>query len=278
MAKRSTKIPAPEPLDQIEDLANTFSQSSTTLTGTAAKKAQKRLLGLAAQLQASAAGLDPVREPGSVFNPANPRTVGLFVSVALLAQKLEQLGNVAPHYGSGVYAIYYKGKYPAYQPLVGTEHPIYIGKADPATLDAKTPKEQGPRLSRRVREHAGSIGDAPNLDIKDFTCRQLVVASGLQTAAEDYLIDLFKPIWNKQVKIAFGIGKHGDDPETRKNKRSPWDTLHGGREWASRDQKQQNQSSEAEITAKIAAHFAAHPPFKDIDEVLHQFYEDLKQR
>ena len=240
--------------------------------------ARRQIAEVVEQLRTAMVSLDPVRQPSSIFNPANPRTVGLFVSIALLAQEREPLGDVKPYYGSGVYAIYFKGDYPAYKPLVRTEHPIYVGKADPAVADAKTAEEQQERLARRLRDHAKAIRRADNLNIDHFTCRQLVVASGLQTSAENYLIDLFKPIWNKEMKIAYGIGKHGDAPTTRANQRSPWDTLHQGRKWAHSDAKMKDQASESEIVAKIQDHFRAHPPFKNIDAVLHRFYEDLKQR
>jgi hypothetical protein len=266
------------PLDQLADLADKFTQSATTLKGRQAKKARARIAEVVDQLRTAMAGLDPIGRPSSIFDPSNPRTVGLFVSIALVAQKREPLGEVQPYYGSGVYAIYYKGDFPAYKQLVRSEHPIYVGKADPAVPDAKTGEEQGLRLARRLRDHAKAIQRAPNLRIEDFTCRQLVVASGLQTAAESYLINLFKPLWNKEVKIAFGIGKHGDAPTTRANLRSPWDTLHHGRAWAHRDTAMKDQAPVAEIISKIARHLEQHPPFKNIDQVLHRFYEDLKQR
>lgn len=278
MAKRPTGHLEPTPLERISQLAQEFSQSATTLTGQEAKRARQRIAEVIEQLRTATVVLDPVRQPASIFNPANPRTVGLFVSIALLAQEREPLGDVKPYYGSGVYAIYYKGDYPAYKPLVRTEHPIYVGKADPAVPDARTPEEQRDRLARRLRDHAKAIRRADKLDIDHFTCRQLVVASGLQVAAENYLIDLFKPIWNKEMKIAYGIGKHGDAPTTRANLRSPWDTLHQGRAWAHRDATMKDQASEAQIVAKIAGHLRKHPPFKNIDAVLHRFYEDLRQR
>ena len=34
------------------------------------------------------------------------------------------------------------------------------------------------------------------------------------------------------MKLVFGIGKHGDAPTARTNRRSPWDTLHPARAWA----------------------------------------------
>jgi hypothetical protein len=39
------------------------------------------------------------------------------------------------------------------------------------------------------------------LRLEDFEYRALVVQSGWQTPAEDYLIHRFKPIWNSEVRI-----------------------------------------------------------------------------
>ena len=36
----------------------------------------------------------------------------------------------------------------------------------------------------------------------------------------------------REVKLVYGLGKHGDNADTRGNKRSPWDTLHLIRVWA----------------------------------------------
>lgn len=276
MAKKAKPSTA---LESIRKLADELPQSATGLTTQAVKKFRTEVASLAGQLERLAIELDPIQQPGSVFNPANPRTVGLFVSIALLAQDRHPLASVRPFYGSGVYAIYYEGPFPAYRPLAKSENPIYVGKADPATPEAKSPREQEQRLYRRINEHFKTIKNhAANLDIAHFTCRSLVVQSGLQTAAEDYLIHLFRPIWNKQIGIAMGIGKHGDAPETRGNQRSPWDTLHQGRKWAHSDPKMRDQKSEAQIVANIATHFQKHTPYPNIQSVLKKFYEDLKQK
>ena len=34
----------------------------------------------------------------------------------------------------------------------------------------------------------------------------------------------------------------------------------------------------AQLLSEISAHFRLHPPFKDIDSVLKQFYADLKEQ
>ncbi len=75
---------------------------------------------------------------------------------------------------------------------------------------AKTAFEQGERLSNRLSDHRRNIiKAATTLRLEDIEYRALVVQSGWQDAAERYLIDLFKPIWNKEVGILYGFGKHG---------------------------------------------------------------------
>ena len=101
---------------------------------------------------------------------------------------------------------------------------------------------------------------AQNLNVADFECRYLVVKSAWQNTAETYLINGFMPVWNDEVGICFGIGKHGDSAATRKNTRSPWDTLHPGRKWAGTDNNTPNPMSSDEIKTQIANHYLNHPP------------------
>jgi Eco29kI-like restriction endonuclease len=101
----------------------------------------------------------------------------------------------------------------------------------------------------------------------------LVVQSGLQKAAEDYLINLFHPVWN--ADICYGLGKHGDAATTRANLRSPWDTLHPGRKWAGASREGKPPDA---IRQDVADHLERHPLYKSIDEILAKFYEQLKQR
>ena len=175
-------------------------------------------------------------------------------------QNLAELTNI-PFYGSGVYAIYYHGKsHAAYRCLAGTETPIYVGKADPASAYAETVEDQGQALYSRLKEHAKNIAKT-DLRLNDFRYRAAAIQSGMQAAVEDFMIRLFRPIWNKEIKICYGIGKHGDSATTRKNKRSPWDTMHPGRKWA--EDTTADQMARSEIEAKIAAHFERHPIIPD---------------
>ncbi len=195
-----------------------------------------------ARLTSLSRELDPVRQPPLVFDPSDPRVIGELIGRTMLEQPRHPMTGIGRFYGSGVYAIYYNGDFPAYAAIRDTERPIYIGKADPANPDAVPVEEQEERLSRRLRDHVKSIRAVEDyakesrisgqLKLADFDCRYLVVKSAWQKTAEEYLISQFKPVWNNEMKVCYGFGKHGDSSDTRSNTRSPWDTLHPGRKWA----------------------------------------------
>lgn len=167
-----------------------------------------------------------------------------------------------PFFGSGVYAIYYVGESEkAYAPLSGTETPIYLGKANPKDPYAETIEAQGKVLWKRLNEHAKNIHRADNLWLSDFRYRAAAIQSGMQPAVEAFMIRLFRPTWNKEINICYGIGKHGDSASPRRNKRSPWDTMHPGRAWA--DATKQDQIPRKQIEDKIRAHLEKHPPIQD---------------
>ena len=205
-----------------------------------------------AGLQRVILGLDPVKQPPHVLDPSDPEVIGRLIAETLLKQSREPLKSLPRFYGSGIYAIYYKGEFAAYSLISGSNIPLYVGKADPATPGAVNPKDQGTRLWGRLQDHRKSIVAANNLDIDDFECRYLVVKSAWQVTAETYLIDEFAPVWNSEVNICYGFGKHGDAAETRANTKSPWDTLHPGRKWA--EKSKDNPLSKDEIIEKIIAH------------------------
>lgn len=261
-----------------ETLAQLTARSGKdSLTSRARRDLEKEIRTVIDELGKFLNDLDPIRQPSAVFDPSNPKVVGRFVSLALVAQPRHPLGEIARFYGSGVYAIYYNGPFKLYAPISRTENPIYVGQAAPAVNNARTPMEQGDRLCRRLDDHRKNIGRAAStLDIKDFEFRSLVVQSGWETAAEDYLIHLFHPIWNSETNILYGLGKHGDAAETRANKRSPWDTLHPGREWAG-SAKLTDAKPTTQIAAELAGHFKAHPAFQNLESVLNSFIEELRQ-
>lgn len=235
------------------------------------------LRGLVQDVEGALQRIDPIALPSMVFDPSNPKIIGRFTALALVAQDREPLGEIGKFYGSGVYAIYYRGDFEPYGPLKNSETPIYVGQAAPALANAHTARDQGPRLAARLNEHRKNIAKAETtLRVEDFEARFLVVQSGWETAAEDFLIHLFRPVWNSETNILYGLGKHGDDATTRANKRSPWDTLHPGRVWAAKSI--EDARTPDVIIGDLEAHFRSHPPLMTREELLDTFFAGLRQR
>ena len=259
---------------------------SNGLTKPQAKRLRERFDNYVKELAAFRERIDPVRDPDATFDPGNPDTVGRLVVLALLAQERVPLRELRPTYGSGVYAIYYMGQHPAYREISGTETPIYVGKADPDEPRAANPREQGVRLFSRLADHRGVIQEVEtyarlnNIDnpllVDDFECRRLVCATNAQLVAERHLIEVFKPAWNSETKICFGISKHGDSSETRRNKMSPWDVLHPGRDWALTSPVRIGMTAQT-VAAKLTEHFGRHIPHRDLEGVMEIMLDSFRQ-
>ena len=87
---------------------------------------------------------------------------------------------------------------------------------------------------------------------------------------------MFRPIWNKEMKILQGFGKHGDSVKTRANKRSPWDTLHAGRNWAG-GEGQTDKKTTVQIEQELRSHFEKAIVYKTFADVFASFVSELKQ-
>lgn len=136
--------------------------------------------------------------------------------------------------GAGVYALFYKGKFPPYKTIRSEDgsHPIYVGKAVlPGARKGATEgaKAQGKSLFNRITQHTRSIQSANNLKIEDFVCRFLVVTPLWITMAERFLIEHYHPIWNVCIE---GFGNHDPGKGRHQGENTWWDALHPGREWA----------------------------------------------
>jgi hypothetical protein len=273
--KKKPRPPIEEKLSQLRELFEEILDCASLESGLAQKKYRLDIEDSVRGIQEAIKALDPIRLPESFFDPTVPATAGRIIALSLMAQSRHSLSQIPSFYGSGVYAIHYKGQFGPYSPLSGTEHPIYVGKADPDSSAAKDPCAQGTKLSKRLQEHAKNIGRAENLSLDDFECRFLVVQTGFQAAAENYLIDFFKPVWNRETNMCHGLGKHGDSAETRSNARSPWDTLHPGRSWAANSTS--DQIPEAEILQKLENHFSSRKIYRNFEEIFEHFILDLRQ-
>jgi hypothetical protein len=271
-----------------EALAAVLSAAGNNPPAAVVRRIREGLAAHAESVEAARSATDPIRMPRATFDPADPKAIGRMVSIALLAQPLVPLTDVYPAYGSGVYAIYYHGDHPLYTAISGSETPIYVGKADPAKDDASTTREQGPKLTARLLEHAGTISTAESygdslpsqlsrIRLKDFVCRRLVCATNAQLVAEKHLIRTFWPIWNSETKVCWGMSKHGDAAKTRANKRSPWDVVHPGRVWAL-DKRLVDSLSPGQIAERVTATLGRVPARGDhaalLEELLAGFRQD----
>jgi hypothetical protein len=166
------------------------------------------------------------------YNPLDYTNLAKSVVQALLERPDDLLPPREPFEGSGVYAIYYHGGCPGYEPLVRARNapPIYVGKAEPGGGRKGARQSQvGSELYQRLRQHAGNIARARNLELKDFTCRYLVVEPVWIALAERFLVEHYQPVWNVAID---GFGNHAPGAGREGMSRPRWDILHPGREWA----------------------------------------------
>src|SRR3984885_2469389 len=158
---------------QLKELSEKLVQEEASqLAAPRAKRVRKTISDAYEKLRRVMEDLDPIKHPGFVFDPSNPNVAGRIVGITMIAQDRKPLANVERFYGSGVYAIYYNGKFPAYKAISKREHPIYVGKADPADPASKTAMEQGDRLANRLNDHRKNIAKATStLSLEDFEYR-----------------------------------------------------------------------------------------------------------
>jgi hypothetical protein len=108
--------------------------------------------------------------------------------------------------------------------------------------------DPGAALFKRLAEHAKSIEQAENLDIKDFYCRFLVVDDIWIPLGESLLIAKFSPLWNQWVD---GFGNHDPGKGRYNQERSRWDVLHPGRGFALKCA--ERQESQEQISIEVQA-------------------------
>lgn len=256
--------------DKLDELR--AATTGVELTAHARRRLISAISAMQNQIDAIGRSVDEIGLPDAFFDPTDPRLVGYFVALALVAQERKPLASIGRFYGSGVYAIYYIGDEELYRPISKTETPIYVGKADPDG-QPKTVIDQGTKLADRLNEHSKNIDKVDGISLKDFECRALAVQSGYQASAESHLIKLFRPVWNNETKILFGIGKHGDSSKTRANNKSPWDTIHPGRAWATDNREAKSVNA---IKEDVAAHFTTARLYHTTNDVFAAFVAAIR--
>ena len=200
----------------------------------------------------------------SVFDPLSYQSIGRSIIQALQEQPVNNLETLEPFDGAGVYMLYYTGDFAPYDPLAVRNRlepgswPIYIGKAEISKsrkgVSVPSEQEMGDKLFKRIREHRRSIELAENLSPGHFQVRYLSVAPTWVPMAETIALEVHKPLWNVVVD---GLGNHAPGSGRSAMKRPRWDTLHPGREWASRFG-EDNETHDS-ILNKVAAHLEQGP-------------------
>ncbi|BCN39432.1 hypothetical protein ALDI51_27510 [Alicycliphilus denitrificans] len=200
------------------------------------------------------------------FNPLDKKNLGASVAEALVSQPVHQLGGLTTFFGSGIYAIYYRGPHVAYGPVSKPNQadkdnptiPIYVGKAVPqgARKGKVIPDPtKSKALFGRLQEHAESIQATDTLDISDFTCRYLVVDEIWIPLGESLMIAKFSPLWNLVVE---GFGNHDPGSGRYNGLRPRWDAMHPGRSWAMKCR--QREESQSDIAREVGSYLAANAP------------------
>lgn len=195
-----------------------------------------------------------------VFNPLDKISLAESIEQKLLEKEAISLAHFDTFVGAGIYAIYYSGDFPPYQPISRisiankSKPPIYVGKAVPkgsrkGGLSANSAK--GSTLYSRIKKHSRTVSEARNLKIEDFHFRHLVVDDVWIPLGENILIENFQPIWNVLID---GFGNNAVGSGRTAQKKSSWDTLHPGRGWA--DALADFKTDTATLVQELSDHFS----------------------
>lgn len=161
------------------------------------------------------------------FDPMDTQHITFAICQELECQRLIPLEPLVGKFeGSGLYAIYYDGQTtPLYQPLSGTNIPVYVGQALSHNSATGVAVNEPTPLWRRLRDHHASI-DGSDLPAAEFGARVLRMPDVHADLGENGLRVFYQPAWNAVLK---GFGSHEQGSSTRQGARSKWDTVHPGR-------------------------------------------------
>lgn len=173
------------------------------------------------------------------FDPLAYENLAQSIVHALNRAEVQNLDEVRPFAGVGIYAIYYTGPFYAYEKLadLNKQRPgsqaLYIGKAAAdssqtgAELTHKNPDTN--KLYVRLTQHRESIRMAENLEVTDFQVRVLTLTPTWVPLAEAIALRIHTPLWNSRIS---GFGSKNQGKGRSGQVRSLWDTLHPGRYYA----------------------------------------------
>ena len=165
--------------------------------------------------------------------------------------------------GTGVYALYYTGRYDAYARYAQLnrleyKYPIYIGKAVPKGWRQSRYSDDGARpsfeLYSRLREHTRTIQQVDSIGQEEFSCRFVIFeaeGSDMIGTMEAALIKLNTPLWNS---VLDGFGNHTPGAGRFNQAKSDWDVIHKGRPWAEKCKGKARDRNE--ILERVADHLS----------------------
>ena len=190
-----------------------------------------------------------------LYDPLTYENLMAGVIVQFEKQAMMPVRAISDVDGPGVYALFYSGPMPAYEPISGSAAPIYVGKAvPPGSRKGSDVNEESPALRSRIAAHSRSIDAATNLELSDFSFRCLAMKHVWITLAERFLVDHYKPVWNLCLD---GFGNNPQGRRREEGYRSRWDTMHPGREWAEKlrpraeNEKEQAREKARELVASF---------------------------
>ncbi|MGY4993298.1 Eco29kI family restriction endonuclease [Streptomyces sp. 900105245] len=169
------------------------------------------------------------------YDPLKLENLARSIETQMLQMEPEPITDVQPMFGAGIYAIYYVGHHPLYEPISDDcRTPIYVGKAvhKGGRKGLVSSTENEAPLWERINEHKTSLEQAYDLDAREFQVRYLVAVDFYVSLAEQLMIRQFRPLWNTVVD---GFGNHSPGTGRGNQRRSPWDELHPGRPWSAPD-------------------------------------------
>lgn len=174
------------------------------------------------------------------YDPLHKHNLAINIAREFMSQDEVPLGARPKSLrGAGVYAIYYSGNFPHYDPLVlfndgkRVKVPIYVGKADPkgarkgVKLDPDVSDECS-SIYQRLGNHIKRISASENLKVEDFSFRCVVLDHVWIRLAESGMIAIYNPLWNQ---VLDGFGNKIPGKKRQHQSRSAWDTIHPGKGW-----------------------------------------------
>jgi hypothetical protein len=197
-----------------------------------------------------------------IYDPLRRENLGRSVQWALLARPAVRIDQLPRFDGCGIYAIYYAGTLPLYQPIssLNFQVPIYIGKADPKGARKGLnvhPAWEGTKLRTRIGQHKRKLDATHEFSSEHFWVRYLPADDLFTPMAERLMITAFRPVWNLRLD-GFGVNAQGG-PREAEQLRPAWHELHRG--VPSFDRMTAHGVDALELKARVSAHLMewSHP-------------------